>query len=220
MNRHRRSPHPYRADHPPQHRPVTAEGAGWPLDQVRATGGARRGLAEGLAGSRGGLSRVAAVTYVRDAGEVSAEFHARDDVESLTFRTSGTHVRFVAPAAATRGQFGLFEWNMQPRTGGAEAHFHRTFSESFFVTSGTVEFYDGNRWVLARAGDFLYVPMGGVHGFRALSDEPSSMLILFAPGAPREKYFRELAAIRDDGRTLTENQWTEFLAEHDQYRAE
>jgi mannose-6-phosphate isomerase-like protein (cupin superfamily) len=90
------------------------------------------------------LSSVNPVTYVGDAGEVSAEFHARDDVERLTFRTSGTHVRFVAPGAATKGQFGLFEWNMQPRTGGADSHFHRTFSESFFVTSGTVEFYDGS----------------------------------------------------------------------------
>jgi mannose-6-phosphate isomerase-like protein (cupin superfamily) len=160
------------------------------------------------------------VTYLRDAGEISAEFHARDEVESLTFRTSGTHVRFVAPGQATRGQFGLFEWNMRPRTDGAGAHFHRTFSESFYVMSGTVEFYDGNRWVPARAGDFLYVPMGGVHGFRALSDEPSSMLILFAPGAPRERYFRELAVIRDSGRTLTDDEWTAFLAAHDQYSVE
>jgi mannose-6-phosphate isomerase-like protein (cupin superfamily) len=168
----------------------------------------------------GGLSRVDPVTYLRDTGEVSAEFHGRDEVASLTYATSGTHVRFVAPGAATRGQFGLFEWNMRPRTAGAEAHFHKTFSESFFVTSGTVEFYDGNRWLMARAGDFLYVPMGGVHGFRAPSDEPSSMLILFAPGAPREKYFQELAAIRESGRTMTEEELAEFLAQHDQYRAE
>jgi quercetin dioxygenase-like cupin family protein len=159
------------------------------------------------------------VTYLRDVGEVSAQLHARDEVEHLAFGTSGTHARFVATGAATRGQFGLFEWNMQPRTGGADPHFHKTFSESFFVTSGTVEFYDGNRWMLARAGDFLYVPMGGVHGFRALSDEPSSMLILFAPGTPREKYFRELAAIRDEGRTLTDDEWAAFLAQHDQYSA-
>jgi mannose-6-phosphate isomerase-like protein (cupin superfamily) len=160
------------------------------------------------------------VTYLPDAGEVSAEFRAAEDVESLTFRMSGMHVRFVAPGAATRGQFGLFEWNMQPHPGGADAHFHRTFSESFFVTSGTVEFYDGGRWQLARAGDFLYVPMGGVHGFRALSDVPSSMLILFAPGAPRERHFRELAAIRESGRSLTGDEWTDFFAQHDQYRAE
>jgi mannose-6-phosphate isomerase-like protein (cupin superfamily) len=160
------------------------------------------------------------VTYLGDTGDLSAELHPRDDVDTLTFRTSGTHVRFVAPGTATRGQFGLFEWNMRPHTGGADPHFHRTFSESFFVLSGTVEFYDGNRWTPARAGDFLYVPMGGVHGFRAPSDEPSSMLILFAPGAPREKYFRELADIRDAGRKLTYDEWTEFYAQHDQYRAE
>jgi mannose-6-phosphate isomerase-like protein (cupin superfamily) len=154
---------------------------------------------------------------MRETGEVSAEFRARDAVDNLTFHTSGTNVRFVAPGSATRGQFGLFEWNMLPRTDGAEAHFHKTFSESFFVTVGTVEFYDGTGWVPARAGDFLYVPMGGVHGFRALSDEPSQMLILFAPGAPRERYFRELAEIRETGRTLTEDEWTEFLAQHDQY---
>jgi mannose-6-phosphate isomerase-like protein (cupin superfamily) len=158
------------------------------------------------------------MTYLADVGEASARMHARDAVESLTF-TSGTHVRFVAPGSATGQQYGLFEWNMPPRTGGADAHFHRTFSESFFVLSGTVEFYDGSAWVPGRAGDFLYVPMGGLHGFRAMSDEPSSMLILFAPGAPRERYFRELAEIRRSGRTLSEQEWTEFLAQHDQYAA-
>jgi mannose-6-phosphate isomerase-like protein (cupin superfamily) len=157
------------------------------------------------------------MTYIGDTGEVSAEFRGRDAVESLTYATSGTHVRFVAPGSATRGQYGLFEWNMRPRTGGADAHFHKTFSESFFVMSGTVEFYNGSAWVPARAGDFLYVPMGGVHGFRAMSDEPSSMLILFAPGAPREKYFQELAEIRHSGRTMSEEEWAEFLAGHDQY---
>lgn len=147
----------------------------------------------------------------------SAEFHARDEVENLTFQTSGTQVRFVAPGTATRGQYGLFEWNMQPRTAGADAHFHKTFSESFFVLSGTVEFFNGQAWQSGRPGDFLYVPMGGVHGFRAMSDEPSSMLILFAPGPPRERYFRELAEIRESGRSLSDEEWTEFLARHDQY---
>ncbi|HZM81257.1 MAG TPA: cupin domain-containing protein [Candidatus Limnocylindrales bacterium] len=157
------------------------------------------------------------MTYLRDTGANSAEFRARDEVESLTFQNSGTHVRFVAPGSATRGQYGLFEWNMQPRTAGADAHFHKTFSESFFVLSGTVEFFNGQAWVKGGPGDFLYVPMGGVHGFRALSDEPSSMLILFAPGPPREWYFRELAEIRESGRSLSDEEWTEFLARHDQY---
>ncbi|WP_367135549.1 cupin domain-containing protein [Saccharothrix sp. HUAS TT1] len=70
---------------------------------------------------------------------------------------------------------------MRPPAGGPAAHFHKTFSESFHVISGTVRLYDGETWVNATAGDFLYVPEGGVHAFRNDSDDPASMLILFAP---------------------------------------
>jgi mannose-6-phosphate isomerase-like protein (cupin superfamily) len=96
-------------------------------------------------------------------------------------------------------------------------HFHRTFSESFYVLSGTVRLYDGNAWLEATAGDFLYVPKGGIHAFSAETDEPSSMLILFAPGGARERYFIELDEIRRSGRKLSARQWTELWARHDQY---
>jgi hypothetical protein len=43
------------------------------------------------------------------------------------------------------------------------------------------------------------------------------MLILFAPGPPREAYFTELAEINASGRTLSEDEWTELYARHDQY---
>jgi hypothetical protein len=43
------------------------------------------------------------------------------------------------------------------------------------------------------------------------------MLILFAPGPPREKYFTELAEIRESGRVLTDEEWLELWARHDQY---
>jgi hypothetical protein len=43
------------------------------------------------------------------------------------------------------------------------------------------------------------------------------MLILFAPGAPRERYFIELAEIADSGRQLSDAERTEFLARHDQF---
>jgi mannose-6-phosphate isomerase-like protein (cupin superfamily) len=133
---------------------------------------------------------------------------------------SGTVARFVAPGAATAGQFGLFEWNMPPRSGGPAAHFHKTFSESFYVVSGVVRLYNGEAWAEARQGDFLYVPQRGVHAFRNDGDESASMLILFAPGAPREAYFRELAEIGAAGRQLSRDEWTDLFARHDQYRAE
>lgn len=159
------------------------------------------------------------MSYPDDAGNVSARLRRGDDVEQLTMR-SGTVARFVAPGAATAGQLGLFEWHMQPRSGGPAAHFHKTFSESFYVMSGAVRLYDGADWAEARQGDFLYVPQRGVHAFRNDSDEPASMLILFAPGAPREAYFRELAEISATGRQLSRDEWTELYARHDQYRAD
>ena len=69
----------------------------------------------------------------------------------------------------------------------------------------------------ATAGDFLYVPAGGIHAFANVSDEPASMLILFAPGPPREQYFLELAEIAESGRELSAEEWAEFYARHDQY---
>jgi len=159
------------------------------------------------------------VSYPDDFGEVTARFRTGEDIEQLSLR-SGTVARLVAPGSVTAGQFGLFEWRMQPRSGGPAAHFHKTFSESFYMLSGVVRLYNGEVWAEAREGDFLYVPQRGVHAFRNDSDEPASMLILFAPGAPREAYFRELAEIGATGRQLSFDEWTELYARHDQYRAE
>jgi mannose-6-phosphate isomerase-like protein (cupin superfamily) len=156
-----------------------------------------------------------AVTYLGTEGEVSASWRPVSDVETIDRPT--TQARLVAPGSATNGRFGLFEWNMAPRAGGPSAHFHRTFSESFYVISGTVRLFNGGTWVNATAGDFLYVPEGGIHAFRNDGDDPASMLILFAPGAPREAYFRELAEIGASGRTLSSEEWTELYARHDQY---
>ena len=123
---------------------------------------------------------------------------------------------FVAPGAVTRGVLGLFGWDMPSGSGGAGAHFHRGFSESFYVMSGTVGLYNGQGWTDVSEGGFLYVPPGGIHGFRNASDVPATMLILFAPGIARERYFEELAEIRRTGRTLREPEWADLFARHAQ----
>jgi oxalate decarboxylase/phosphoglucose isomerase-like protein (cupin superfamily) len=92
-------------------------------------------------------------------------------------------------------------------------------SESFFVISGTVQLYDGKQWIDATAGDFVYVPEGGVHGFRNGSDDPASMLILFAPGSPREPYFEAIAA-RAAGRHFSDEEWEELCRRHDNRSSE
>ncbi|MCY7395951.1 MAG: hypothetical protein LH468_07330 [Nocardioides sp.] len=63
----------------------------------------------------------------------------------------------------------------------------------------------------ARSGDLLYVPEGGVHGFRG--GDRATMLLLFAPGGPREDYVETLAR----GEEMTQEQRTEVMARHDAY---
>lgn len=155
------------------------------------------------------------MSYERERGEVSAVFRDASSVPGTRGPTSS--MLFVAPGSVTRRQFGLFRRDMKARAGGPDAHIHRTFSESFYVLRGTVRFYDGFGWVDAIAGDFLYVPKGGIHAFRNDSDKPASMLILFAPGAARERYFIELDDIARSGRQLSDAEWTELWARHDQF---
>ena len=151
-------------------------------------------------------------------GEVSAVLRRDGSFDTLMLRS--TAARFVAPTALTGGRYGLFRWDMAARGGGASPHFHRTFSESFFVLSGSLTLFDGRHWSRGLAGDFLYVPDGGIHGFRNDADEPGSMLILFAPGPPREQYFQELANVYASGRTLNREEWVELWARYDQYPVE
>ena len=88
-------------------------------------------------------------------------------------------------------------------------------SESFFVLSGTVTIFDGRSWVDTQAGDFTFVPEGGVHGFRNESGQPASMLILFAPGAPREAYFEGLVQIAGMDPKPSPEELADFYARHD-----
>jgi mannose-6-phosphate isomerase-like protein (cupin superfamily) len=125
-------------------------------------------------------------------------------------------MRFVAPGSATDGRYGLFEYQISSRSPGARPHYHRTFSESFYVLTGELTIYDGASWTPFGVGDYAHVPDGGVHAFRNDGDETSRFLILFAPGIPRERFFTELAEIRDTGRVLSQDEWVEFYARHDQ----
>ena len=165
-----------------------------------------------------------AARYFGDDGESSGVFRPADTAPDLVMgardaegRPTGTRVHYLGTGGSTNGAFGLYRWEMGPRPSGPMPHFHRTITESFYILSGTVRLYDGERWKETSAGDFLFVPEGGIHGFRNESGEPASMLLLFTPGAPRERYFEELAEIAATGRTLTEEERTDFLRRHDQY---
>lgn len=147
------------------------------------------------------------VTYQGDGGERSAWRHRPDVPAEVTFPSGGT-CEYLATGDRTAGRFGLYRWTFGEQESGPAPHFHRTISEQFYVLDGEVRFFDGGDWVAAGPGDFLYVPEGGVHGFRGSAG--ASMLLMFAPGGPREDYFETLAGGGPEpaGRA-------EFMARHD-----
>ena len=150
--------------------------------------------------------------YHGDSGEVSAHI-VRAGVEPAVVYPNGNKVHYLAQGAATSGTFGLYRWEFAGPQSGPDAHFHRTITESFYVLEGTVTIYDGTAWAKCHAGDFAHVPAGGIHGFRN-EDGAASMLLHFAPGAPREAYFEGLAEGIGD---FDEDQYAAFMREHDNH---
>jgi mannose-6-phosphate isomerase-like protein (cupin superfamily) len=149
--------------------------------------------------------------YLGGGGEITASVRLgtqEPELDRMSSRTS-----YLATGGTTHGQFGLYRWDFKGPPGGPDPHFHRSISESFFVLSGTVQLFDGRRWRDGRPGDFLYVPEGGIHAFRNESGEPASMLILFAPGAPREDYFERVATASQ----MSEEERADFFLRHDTF---
>ena len=148
--------------------------------------------------------------YHGDSGEVSAHVR-RAGIEPAVVYPNGNKVFYLAQGTETSGTFGLYRWEFAGPPSGPGAHFHRTITESFYVLEGVVTIYDGRDWVKCHAGDFAHVPAGGIHGFRN-EDGAASMLLHFAPGAPREAYFEQLAAGIAD---FDEDAYDRFMREHD-----
>lgn len=153
--------------------------------------------------------------YTKDEPEVSARL--RRGTEPSDYDTYGlVHYHYLANQESTGGDYGLYRVEISPNGGGPGPHFHRAISEAFFVLSGTVKLYDGVDWIDGHPNDFLFVPPGGIHGFRNESEAPTSILMLFAPGAPREAYFEGFAQLGD----LSDEERAEWFIKNDNFWVE
>jgi mannose-6-phosphate isomerase-like protein (cupin superfamily) len=136
-----------------------------------------------------------------------------DDGNDVTGASRHQRTHYLATGATTGGEFGLYRVDMPPKGIGPSTHFHRTMSESFFILSGSVRLFDGDRWIDAAPGDFLYVPIGGLHAFHNATDAAASLLLLFAPGAPREGYFEGITNLAN----MSDEQRRDFFLLHDNH---
>ena len=148
--------------------------------------------------------------YRGTTGEVSARIRPDGTEPDLRHHTGGS-CEYLATGDQTGTTFGLYRWTFGPDESGPAPHFHRALTESFYVLTGEVQLYDGTGWRTGRPGDFMFVPEGGLHGFRGA--DRASMLLMFAPGAPREDYFETLARAEP----MSEEERVEFMLRHDTY---
>ncbi|GAA1607363.1 cupin domain-containing protein [Actinoplanes couchii] len=150
--------------------------------------------------------------YFGESGEKSALYRPANTEPELV-NPNGTKVHYLATGASTGGLFGLYRWECGPGVTGPDPHFHRTISESFYILSGVMSIHNGTEWIDAEPHDWVHVPIGGVHGFKNRSGEPSSMLLHFSPGADREGYFEGLSGLGE----MTDEQRAAFFLEHDNH---
>ena len=152
--------------------------------------------------------------YRGTTGEVTATYRpAEGETPDIVNARTGNRVHYLATGDTTGGKFGLYRWEMGPGDGGPDPHFHRSISESFYVLDGSIAIFNGERWLDTEPGDWIHVPEGGIHGFKNRSGRPASMLIHFAPGAPREEYFEQVGQMRDH----SDEERRAFFEKHDTY---
>ena len=154
------------------------------------------------------------VLYAGESGELSAWLRPADSPPEVVY-PNGNRVRYLAQGSETGGLFGLYHWDFAGPRSGPDEHFHRRMAESFYVLSGVVSIYDGRDWLKVSSGGFVHVPPGGLHGFHN-EDGAASMLLHFAPGAPREPYFEGLARM-GAGEQLTDAEYAAFMDAHDNH---
>lgn len=148
--------------------------------------------------------------YTGDSGEASAWIRRNDTPPDINYANGGT-CEYLVRGDQSRGNIGVYRWTFGDGESGPGPHFHRTISEHFYILRGTVQLFDGNEWVEGRSGDYLYVPEGGIHGFKG--GGRAQMLLSFAPGGPREDYFETLAS----GREMSDEERAEFMFRHDNH---
>lgn len=104
------------------------------------------------------------------------------------------------PHDATDGAFAAFEETTEPGMG-PPVHVHTNQWEYFRVLDGQFEFLIGDNRYRAGPGTVAVVPPNTRHGFRNISDQPSTLEFLVTPAAHIDEYFRRLTELLAAGET-------------------
>lgn len=79
------------------------------------------------------MARYPEPVYRGAGGESSATFRPASRGPELTY-PNGNTTHYLATGTTTGGLFGLYRWEMGPEPSGPGPHFHRSITESFYVS--------------------------------------------------------------------------------------
>ncbi|MFB7288489.1 cupin domain-containing protein [Actinacidiphila glaucinigra] len=117
----------------------------------------------------------------------------REDAE--TCADPSAVMSLFADSAQTAGAFTSYRSTFVEGAPGAPAHFHTHAWEMFFVLGGSLQVLLGEEVTVLHQGDFLAVPPGTPHAFRAAPGSGADVLCVFTPGMDRFDYLRLLGQV-------------------------
>ena len=112
-----------------------------------------------------------------------------------TIRIGGLEVRFLHSKEDSGGSLDVFEMTVQPNARMPVPHYHESWDEVVYGLTGAITFHIAGQDSVLGPGQSVFIKRGIVHGFQNDTQEPTSCLVVLAPGVLGPAYFREMAAL-------------------------
>ncbi|KWX01467.1 Cupin 2 [Carbonactinospora thermoautotrophica] len=122
------------------------------------------------------------------AGEGPALWVPEDTVSPDA--TSSVKATYIVKATAeiTGGSLSFVEASVPPGSG-PPPHVHADSDEAYYILSGRFEVLDGDRTLVAKPGDFVYIPRNTLHRFKNVGVDAARLLFLFTPAGFERLFF-------------------------------
>jgi len=121
----------------------------------------------------------------------------------------GMKFTVLKSGAQTNGKSLELHWELLPGCNMKDplVHIHPNAIETYEILEGEMEFFIKDKWVTAKKGDKLSVPIGVTHTFRNPTNEIVTVFNTHQPALQMEEYFEAVCKVLDK---VTNNRTKEF----------
>ncbi len=127
----------------------------------------------------------------------------------LDMTALGMKFTVLKNSAQTNGKSLDLQWELLPGCNMKDPliHIHPNAIETYEILEGEMEFFIKDKWVAAKKGDKLSVPIGVTHGFRNPSNKIVTVFNTHEPALQMENYFEDVCKVLDK---VTDKRTKEF----------